>query len=275
MTETPLFALAPNLVLVWICVAGFLSGVVNCATGVGGAAVLLPLLLPVMAPAEALAVVSLSQITRNVLTTLVTWRHAHWNLVWRLALGGIVGAVVGGLLVGSLPDVWVRRTLAVGLLLFVFAEVRRTEVESEIPLAAMPAIGGLTGWISALLGTAGPVTAPFLFRYGLTAMPLVATLSAANLATNLAKMSTYAALGFFTKLTPTVCWGTIGSVIVGVEVGVFLLRRIDPARFKIIFLGMLTIVALSYLFAVVKENPAATAVHLRQRMRDRHLLNHE
>ena len=271
----PTSAPDPNLQLALVCVATMLSGMVNAASGVGGAAVLLPLLLLFMEPKTALVVVALSQISRNFTLTLATFRSARLQVVWRLAAGGILGAIGGALLIGSIPDLWIRRLLGLGLLAFVTNELARPDRKHHIPLEVMPAVGTMTGGVSALFGTAGPITAPFLYWYGLTAVPLVATLTASSLITNLAKLSTYAALGFYKNIGVAMTVGTVVSVVIGTELGVFILKRFDARHFRMVFLGMLTVVALTYLFGPVKENPAAADARLHAARRQKFLEQHE
>lgn len=266
--------LSPEVRLLLICLSTFCSGVVNSATGVGGAGVLMPIALALLPPRDALVVVALSQISRNVMLTLAIWRDARWNLVWRLAAGGVIGAIIGAFLVGNMPELLLRRVLAVGLLIFVASELNRSTREWGIALNQIPAVGLLTGCLSALFGTTGPIAAPFLFRYGLTGVPLVATITAAALAMNTAKLSTYAALGFFHEISAALVWGTLIAVALGVQVGVLVLRKTSTQRFRIFFLTMLTIVALGYLFGGVKENPVAEDVR-REKLRAQFELQRE
>jgi len=264
--------LTPEVRMLLIWGATLMSGVVNSATGVGGAGVLMPLALALLPPQEALIVVALSQISRNIMLTLAIWREAKWNVVWRLAIGGMIGAFIGALLIGNMPELLLRRTLAVGILIFVATEFFQTKHEWQVDLAQIPAVGLLTGALSALFGTTGPIAAPFLFRHGLTGIHLVATITAAALAMNSVKLSTYAALGFFRHISPVMACGVVIAVAVGVQLGVWVLKTSSHGRFRLLFLGMLTIVALGYLFGGVDHNPA---IDVREQMQEKFLWQHE
>jgi len=264
--------LSPETRMYLIWAATLISGIVNSATGVGGAGVLMPIALALLPAQEALIVVALSQISRNIMLTLAIWREAKQEVVWRLAVGGMVGAFIGAMLIGNMPELLLRRTLAVGILLFVATEIAPSKQEWKVDLSQIPAVGFLTGALSALFGTTGPIAAPFLFRHGLTGIHLVATITMAALAMNTVKLSTYAALGFFHEISPLLAWGVVIAVALGVQMGVWVLKTSSHGRFRILFLGMLTLVALGYLFGGVDHNPA---IDIDARMREKFSAQHQ
>lgn len=251
-----------------VFLAVMISGIINAATGVGGAGLLLPLLLMILTPDKALAVVGISQIARNLMTGLTLRGETLWPIVLLLAAGGIPGAILGALLVGHLPEMILRVTLGICLLMFVASELMQTIHHLNVPTRILPGVGAASGFLSALFGTTGTFTAPFLFAHGLVGVPLVATITWAALAVNVAKVSTYATMGFIQNVGLNLALVTVMSVWIGVAIGLRILRHETPERFKTLFLIVLSLVALSYLLGGVRENPAAPTARQKVDLRE-------
>ena len=142
-------------------VAAFALAVVSAVAGFGGGVVLLPVFTALFGLRVAVPVLTLAQLVSN------GSRHLDWLLVRNFALGAVPTALAFGLLFATAPAAGLQRVLGVFLLAVVLLRhVRRRQLRRP-SARAFVAVGAASGAGSALLGSVGPLTAPFFLAYGL------------------------------------------------------------------------------------------------------------
>ena len=146
----------------------------------------------------------------------------RWPLVGWFALGAVPLAVAGGLLLAHAP----LEPLNAAARGVPDRRGRLAAARPPPPQTADPqfaAVGAASGLGSALLGSVGPLTAPFFLAYGLTRAAYIGTEAASALAMHLAKIAAYGAGDLLTRvllygaaLTPATLAGAwVGKKIVG------------------------------------------------------------
>lgn len=170
------------------CALALLSAV----AGFGGGVLLLPVFTALFGLATAVPVLTLTQLASNTSRVWLNREHLHGRLIAWFALGAVPLAVAGGLLLASAPLAALQRVL--GLFLIATVAWRRLAPHPRaLPGLAFVAVGAASGLGSALLGSVGPLTAPFFLAVGLTRAAYVGTEAASALTMHAAKLVAYGA----------------------------------------------------------------------------------
>ncbi|WP_406733844.1 sulfite exporter TauE/SafE family protein [Streptomyces sp. NBC_01794] len=172
--------------------AAFALALVSAVAGFGGGVLLLPVFTALFGLHVAIPVLTLAQIASNAGRTVLNRRDLHWPLIGRFALGAIPLAAAGALLLAHAPLAPLKRLLGAFLIAVVIWR-RRNPYPKPPPDAAFTAVGAASGLGSALLGSVGPMTAPFFLAKGLTHGAYIGTEAASALTLHLTKTAAYGA----------------------------------------------------------------------------------
>lgn len=204
-------------------VAAFGLAVLSAVAGFGGGVLLLPVFTVLFGLRAAVPILTLTQLSSNGARVWLNRTEARLPLVGWFALGAVPSAVVGGLLLVHAPLTPLTRVL--GVFLVGVVVWRRLRPEPRPPAdPTFAAVGAASGLGSALLGSVGPLTAPFFLAAGLTRAAYIGTEAASALTMHLAKIATYGAGDLLTgrvwlygaALTPATLLGAwVGKRIVG------------------------------------------------------------
>ena len=152
------------------CCTGFLAGLL----GIGGGMVLTPFLTLLLGyagiPIEHIVHVAIATSMGTILFTSLSSVRAHakrgavlWNVVFSMAPGILVGAVVGAQVSGALPTFWVALIFAV----FVYTSAAKMFLNAKpTPSRHLPGPAGMFGAGTAIRGVsaAGGGWRRFYFR---------------------------------------------------------------------------------------------------------------
>lgn len=214
-----------NLVLtvVTASAAAFALALLSAIAGFGGGVLLLPVFTVLFGLRTAVPMLTLTQLSSNGFRVWFNRRELRRPLIGWFALGAVPCAVAGGLLLVHAPLASLQRLLGAFLIcVVVWRRVRPTPRPPTEPVFA--AIGAASGLGSALLGSVGPLTAPFFLAAGLTRAAYIGTEAASALTMHLTKIATYGAGDLLTSqvllygaaLTPATLLGAwAGKKIVG------------------------------------------------------------
>ncbi|GAA5026040.1 TSUP family transporter [Actinopolymorpha pittospori] len=222
------------------CALALLSAV----AGFGGGVLLLPVFTLLFGLRVAVPMLTLTQLSSNAARVWLNRRHLRWPLIGWFAAGAVPMAVAGGLLLTQAPLGPLQRLL--GVFLIAVVVWRRVNPHPSKPTdRAFAGVGAASGLGSALLGSVGPLTAPFFLAYGLTRAAYIGTEAASALTIHLTKIAAYGAGDLLTPrallygaaLTPATLAGAwAGKKIVG--------RISDRAFIVLVELGLLAAGAL-------------------------------
>jgi uncharacterized membrane protein YfcA len=119
-------------------------------------------------------------------------REQLHKLIWRFGLGAIPFVVLGALLLAEAPLGWLQHALGVILLLMIIWRHVRRKPRPPSDRAFL-AVGAASGLGSALLGSVGPLTAPFFLAKGLRRDAYIGTEACCALLLHLTKTVAYGA----------------------------------------------------------------------------------
>jgi uncharacterized protein len=236
------------LPLLLASVAAFALAVVSAVAGFGGGVLALPLFTALFGLRVAVPVLTVTQLAGNTGRAWVNRHDLRWPLVGRFALGAIPMALVGGLLFTRAPLAPLQRLLGVLLLVVVVRRRRHRHPRPPRP-ATFVTVGAASGLGSALLGSVGPLTAPFFLAYGLTRGAYIGTEAAGALVLHLSKLVAYGAGDLVTTRVLELGAVLTPATVAGAYVGKHTLSHLSDQVFVrlveagLVLAGILLIVA--------------------------------
>jgi uncharacterized membrane protein YfcA len=227
--------------------AAFGLALLSAVAGFGGGVLLLPVFTALFGLRAAVPILTLTQLSSNGARVWLNRHDLRWRLIGWFALGAVPFAVAGGLLLAHAPLAPLKRLL--GILLIVVVAWRRLRPQVRKPAdPAFAGVGAVSGMGSALLGSVGPLTAPFFLAYGLTRAAYIGTEAGSALVMHLAKLGAY---GVGDLLTGTVLlYGAVltPATLAGAWAGKKIVGRISDRIF--VALVEIGLVAAGVLFLV-------------------------
>jgi uncharacterized membrane protein YfcA len=204
--------------------AAFGLAVLSAVAGFGGGVLLLPVFTALFGLRAAVPMLTLTQLSSNGSRVWLNRGELRWPMIGWFALGAIPCAVTGGLLLARAPLAPLKVVLGVFLIgVVVWRRLPRAQPRPPAePVFA--AVGAASGLGSSLLGSVGPLTAPFFLAAGLTRAAYIGTEAASALTLHVTKIAAYGAGDLLTNrvvlyglaLTPATLAGTwAGKKVVG------------------------------------------------------------
>ena len=244
-----------------------IAAVVNGALGYGFSSITVPMALlfltsRVLNPALVLVEV--------VLNAYVLWvnRAALPEIRWRVApviVGLVPGVIVGTAILAYVKPDWLKLWTFIVLLPLILVQAAGIRRPIRAERAAGLALGGGVGLLYAVTTISGPPLAVMLNNQGLAKTQFRAALGLIRLAESLVTAIAYTYVGLFTIESVALIPSILPSLIVGVPIGAWLIRRVDAETFRRVCMSFdawvvgFGISTLLQRLAVI-ESPAAFAV---------------
>ncbi len=219
--------------LLWIpllavaLVAGTIGGVV----GFGSAVILLPVCAYVFGAERAVPILTVAALIGNLSRATFSWRDTDWAAVRMYVTGAVPCAAIGAFIFIELDVQLIQRLLGAFILLMIPARRWATRREMTIKRWHLLPLGAVMGLLSGIVGTVGPINAPFFLAYGLAKGAYLATEALGAAAVHLTKSAVY---GRFAVLDlETIMYGiAIGfALIAGSWAGKRIVMRLDTPAF--------------------------------------------
>jgi uncharacterized membrane protein YfcA len=233
--------------IIILAVAAFVAATLGAVTGFGGAAVLLPFLVWTFGTRDAIPILTVAQLIGNGSRVVLNASELDWKVVAWFALGGVPLALLGGYLFASAPLSALTRILGAFLLLVVVWRHVRPKHERSFPVQAFAGIGAGASFLSALLGSVGPIMAPFFLAYGLVKAAYIGTEALCTVVMHVTKLVAYQQTSLLT--TSGVMAGlALGPIMVlGSFIGKKIVDRLPERVFIGIIEGVLIVAGLLFL----------------------------
>lgn len=229
--------------------AAFLLAVLSAVAGFGGAALLLPVFTGLFGLRMAVPVLTLTQIASNGGRVWFNRHTLEWRTIARFSAGAIPFAIVGGLLLAHAPLAPLKRILGIFLITVVVWRHLRRQPKPPSDNAFI-AVGAASGLGSALLGSVGPLTAPFFLAKGYTRAAFIGTEAACALVMHAAKISAYGASNLLTVRVLLLGLAMTPATLAGAWAGTKILHRLNDRVFVVLVETGLVIAGLLFLAGV-------------------------
>jgi uncharacterized membrane protein YfcA len=179
------------LVLVIGLVAGTLSGVVGFGTSI----MLLPPLVLVFGPKEAVPIMAVTALLANVSRAAVWWREIDWRACGFYSVTAAPAAALGAVTLVKMSSVAIEVALGVFFLLMIPVRRRLTASGFTIRPWQLAVVGAVIGYLTGIVASTGPINTPFFLALGLVKGAFLATEALSSLSMYVAKAATFNQLG--------------------------------------------------------------------------------
>ena len=233
------------LVLALGLVAGTIGGIVGFGTSI----MLMPALVLVFGPREAVPIMAIASIMANASRVAAWWREVDWKACAAYSCTGIPFAALGARTLLSLPPGVVEVVLGAFFILMI--PVRRWMARQHWTLSPwhLAWVGAAVGFLTGLVVATGPINAPFFLAYGLVKGAYLSTEALGSLAVYISKAITFRSLGALP--VEAIAKGLIigCSLVAGSFLAKRFVRQLDAERFRVLMDGLLLVAGLTMLWA--------------------------
>lgn len=177
----------------WMTMLALIAGVLSAVTGFGGAAILLPGLIAILGPRDAVVATTIAQIAGNLSRVWLNRKELDWRLIQSFSLGAVPASILGGMVFSAAPLRALTLVLGAALIAMVLGRLLLQWGYPRLSRRGFIGLGVGIGTVSGLAGTAGPVAAPFFLGYGLVRGAYIGTEAATALIMHLVKSVVYGA----------------------------------------------------------------------------------
>jgi uncharacterized protein len=236
----------PTFLLLFL--GAFCAAAVSGSAGFGGALLLLPLLVSTVGVTEAVPLLTVAQLVGNGSRAGFAASHVHWRLVAQFLSTAIPFSVLGSLSFTTLPRDLLTRFIGVAILVFVVLKFFGLLTLKPTPYLLVSG-GIVVGFLSGLLGSAGPLGAALFLSLGLNPLAYVATDAVASLVMHAAKSATYQQqLELSSQFWPLAALMGV-AMILGTYLAKGILKRVSPETFRR-YTALLLVVIAGYMVIV-------------------------
>jgi hypothetical protein len=235
-----------------VLILGLIAGTVGGIVGFGTSIMLMPALVLVFGPREAVPIMAIAAIMANASRVAAWWREVDGRVTAVYSATGIPAAALGAKTLLTLSPGMVE--MALGVFFIGMIPVRRWMARQHwtLNLWHMAGVGAVIGYVTGIVVSTGPINAPFFLAYGLVKGAYLGTEAMGSLAVYVAKALTFRTLGAL-PLEVVTKGLIIGSSLVG---GAFIAKRLvirlDGERFKRMMDGLLLVAGLTMLWAAMR-----------------------
>lgn len=223
-------------------IAAFAAAAISGAAGFGGALLLLPLLVSTVGVAHAVPLLTVAQFIGNLSRVGFGYRQIHWKPVAFFLLGAIPLSIVGALSFAQMPKDLATRAIGATILVFVALKYFGVLKFKGGPTLLVTG-GGVAGFLSGLVGSAGPLGAAIFLSLGLPPVAYIASEATTALAMHGVKTVVYQKyIALDRKLWLSALF--LGfAMILGTYVANRVIRRLPRERFQRYVAFLLVLIA--------------------------------
>lgn len=176
--------------LIILFAISFLAATISGAAGFGGALVLLPVLTSIVGIKAAVPILTIGQIFGNASRVWFGRHELKWPPILYFLLTAIPLSIAGSYLFTDIDSKKIK--IGIGVFLILLVIYRRTPFKkNSLGDKGLLLGGGLTGFLSGLAGSAGPLGAAFFLGLNLTATAYIASEAFTALTMHLTKTIVY------------------------------------------------------------------------------------
>lgn len=242
----------PLLTYALVLAVGFVAGTVSGIVGTGATIILLPVLVLVFGPREAVPIMAVVALMSNFAKITSWWREIDWRACAAYALGGVPAAALGARTLLVLPEKIVD--VALGLFFLAMIPGRRWLVARNLTFGFWHLVvaGAVIGFLTGIVVSTGPLSVPTFAAYGLVKGAFIATEAAGSLALYVSKAVTFREFGAlpFDIVAKGLISGS--SVMAGTYLARLIVERLSVTAFQHLLDGVMLISGLVLLYAAVR-----------------------
>jgi uncharacterized membrane protein YfcA len=179
----------------FVLVVGLAAGTLGGIVGTGSSLVLMPILVILFGPRQAVPIMAIAAIMGNLGRVIAWRREIEWRACFAYCATAVPGAALGARLLLTIPAGVAE--LALGVFFLALIPLRRWLAHHalRLSLAQLAWLGLPLGLLTGLVVSTGPLTVPLFTFHGLERGALLGTEAAASVGMYGSKVATFEALG--------------------------------------------------------------------------------
>lgn len=211
--------------------ASFIAALVSGAAGFGGALLLLPVVTACVGAEVAVPILTLAQLIGNISRMGTGLKQIKWDAVGWFCLTALPLSALGAFGFSALPKDIVTRCIGAALILLVIFKIKKI-FELKGTKRTLLIGGAITGGLSGLAGSAGPIGAAVFLSLGLPPVAYIASEAATATAMHILKTVIYSKLTSLT-LEALVTGLAMGmAMVAGTLVANKFIKNMDKDKFQ-------------------------------------------
>ena len=239
----------PSLDFVFILAIGLVAGTLSGIVGFGSSVMLMPVLVIVFGPLQAVPVMAIAAIMANFSRILVWWRDVDWRIFRGYSITAVPCAALGAATLVALPARLVE--VALGVFFIAMIGVRRWMAAHEFKLGPghLAALGVPIGYLTGVVASTGPLTVPVFLATGLVKGAFLSTEAASSLAVYVAKAAVFRSFGVLPLEIVAKGLITGSTLMAGAFIAKRFVLKMDPGRLRLLMDGLMLLSGASLLIA--------------------------
>ena len=232
-----------------ILVIGLAAGTLGGIVGFGSSIMLMPVLVIVFGPLQAVPIMAIAAIMANLSRILVWWREVDWKTCAAYSATAMPFAALGAATLLALPARVIELALGVFFIAMIFVRRWMAAHDFRLRRTHLALLGAPVGYVTGVVVSSGPLTAPIFLATGLVKGAFLSTEAAASLAVYIAKITVFRSFG-------ALPWDIVlKGLIVGstLMAGAFIAKRfvlkMDASRFRLLMDGLMLVSGVTLLGA--------------------------
>ncbi|HEY9396568.1 MAG TPA: sulfite exporter TauE/SafE family protein [Burkholderiales bacterium] len=235
----------------FVLVLGLIAGTISGIVGFGSSIMLMPVLVIVFGPLQAVPIMAVAALMANFSRIVVWYREVDWKACAAYSITGVPCAALGARTLLALPPRVIDVTLGAFFILMIPTRRWLNAHGLRLRLWHLAIVGAVIGFLTGIVVSTGPINVPFFLAYGLVKGAFLATEAAGSLAIYGAKAAIFRNFGAL-PLEAIVQGLIIGcSLMIGSFIAKPFVLRLPPERFRLLMDAMLLLSGATMLWAAV------------------------
>lgn len=236
------------MIYLFILLVGLAAGIFGGIVGTGTSIMLLPVLAYAFGPKQAVPIMAIAAIMANMARIMAWWRDVDWRAVAAYTIPAVPAAALGARTLLALPSSAVDAAIGVFMIAMIPLRRRFAARNVTLPLWSLAIVGAVTGFLTGIVASTGPITVPIFMSYGLTRGALLGTEAASSLAVYISKALTFHR--FDALPLDIILKGLIAgsSLFVGAFIAKRVVLRFNADAFRLMMEGLMLVAGLSMLW---------------------------
>ncbi len=232
--------------------AGLLAGTLGGVVGTGSSIVLMPILVVMFGPQQAVPIMAVAALMGNLGRVLAWWEQIDWRACFAYCATAVPGAVIGARTLLAIPPGAAESAL--GLFFLALIGVRRWLAAHSLRLSLwqLALLGAPLGLLTGIVVSTGPLTVPLFTFYGLERGGLLGTEAAASIGMYLGKVLTFQAAGALSWVVFFQGVGVGATLMAGSSIGKRVVLAMSPQGHRLVIDGLLAVSGVALLWVAVR-----------------------
>lgn len=236
------------MTIIILLMGSFIAALISGAAGFGGSLLLLPIAASCVGAELAVPILTISQLIGNIARMTTGWKKIDWKSVICFSVTSLPLAALGAFGFSLLPKDIVTRCIGAALIILVFVKLVS---KKELPKSKGTLFigGAITGGLSGLCGSGGPIGAAVFLSLDLEPVAYIASEAATATAMHILKTIIYSKLTGMDISSLMLGLAMGACMFVGTYMAKHFIKNIEKGKFQKYVAVLLLIVGIYMILA--------------------------